>query len=116
MDVHLSRSVPRYLGIRALQFCREPEILDDERICTRPVCIPRHLQGTVKLGRQHLYVHGHIDLDIAQVRILACDGQRFDGEVPGVSAGVELVQPEVNGIGSSPYRRMQALHRPRRRQ
>ena len=107
--VHLRRNMQARAGNDLGEHARDAYILHDEGIGARLVGFARKRDGAIDLGRKHLDVERHIHAHAAQMRVIASGAQVVDGEVVGVSSGIELAQAKINGVGTGANRRAKAF-------
>ena len=77
----------------------QPQVLHNDRIDPRPGDGGQVFGGSVEFTREHQRVERDIAPHTERAQQAHRLGERFEGEIGGPMAGVEVVQPEIDRIG-----------------
>ena len=101
---HSRRALPRQP--------RYAEILRNQGIDTAFAAQGDHVLRIVQLLIPYQRIKRQVHLDIALMTIVHCPLQRFIVKISGITARVEQLPAQVNGIGPAAHRSGKRVHRP----
>lgn len=108
--VHLGGSVHPRLGQGFPQAGGQADVLHDEGIGASAPCLAGAFEGGVHFFRQNDHVEGHVHGNAAQMGVVAGLLQGFQGEVVGIAAGVELIEPQIHRVGPCGHSGVEGRH------
>ena len=116
VDRHLGRAVDRHMGGDLAAQLHHAPVLDDEGIHPGAGRRPDQVAQLLHLFVRNQGIEGQVYLHPPDMAIFQGFGQSLQGKVLGALPGVELSNPQIDGVRPVLHRRPQTLHRPRRGQ